>query len=33
MDVQCAKVDGENIKADTWYKLQYGQFIEDTDGE
>ena len=30
-DVQSAKVDGEIIKVDTWYKLEDGQFIEDQD--
>ncbi|MHB8061337.1 MAG: DUF7666 domain-containing protein [Ruminiclostridium sp.] len=27
-DVQCAKIDGEIIKADTWYTLQDGKFTE-----
>jgi hypothetical protein len=27
-DVQCIKVDGEVIKADTWYRLLEGQFVE-----
>ena len=27
-DVQCIKVDGEQIKADTWYKLEDGKFVE-----
>ena len=27
-DWACAIVDGENIKADTWYRLKDGQFIE-----
>ncbi|MDY5353927.1 MAG: hypothetical protein SPG69_07870 [Bacteroides pyogenes] len=27
-DVKCAKVDGENIKADTWYFLENGEFVE-----
>lgn len=27
-DVQCVRVDGEKIKADTWYKLENGEFIE-----
>ena len=26
-DVQCAKVDGEKIKADTWYTLKDGEFV------
>ena len=28
VDVQCFKVDGEKIKADTFYKLEDGQPIE-----
>jgi hypothetical protein len=28
IDVQCAKVDGEKIKADTFYCLENGQFVE-----
>ena len=28
IDVQCRKVDGENIKADTWYQLIGGEFKE-----
>ena len=27
-DVQCFKVDGENIKLDTWYKLKNGGLVE-----
>lgn len=27
-DVQCIKVDGENIKADAWYMLKGGEFVE-----
>jgi hypothetical protein len=27
-DVQCAHVDGTKIKADTWYCLENGQFVE-----
>lgn len=27
-DVQCFKVDGENIKPDTWYKLKNGDLLE-----
>jgi hypothetical protein len=27
IDVQCRKVDGENIKADTWYQLIDGEFV------
>ena len=27
-DVRCAKVDGENIKDDTWYTLRNGKFVE-----
>ena len=27
-DVQCFKVDGENIKPDTWYKLKNGFLVE-----
>lgn len=27
-DVQCFKVDGENIKAYTWYKLKNGELVE-----
>ena len=26
--VKCAKIDGENLKPDTWYKLQNGEFVE-----
>lgn len=26
--VQCFKVDGENIKPDTWYKLKNGDLVE-----
>ncbi len=29
-DVQCARVDGEAIKADTWYQLKNGQFVAQT---
>ena len=28
IDVRSAKVDGETIKADTWYKLENGEFVE-----
>jgi hypothetical protein len=28
IDVKCRKVDGENIKADTWYQLIGGEFVE-----
>ena len=28
MDVKSAKVDGENIKADTFYMLKNGEFEE-----
>ena len=28
LDVKAAKVDGKDIKADTWYTLQDGQFVE-----
>ena len=28
--VKTEYVDGENIKADTWYRLQKGEFIEVT---
>ena len=28
IDVQCKKVDGEKIKADTWYTLKNGEFVE-----
>ena len=28
IDMQLARVDGEKIKADTWYKLQGGAFVE-----
>lgn len=28
--VKTEYVDGENIKADTWYRLQNGEFIEVT---
>ncbi len=27
-DVKCVLVDGEVIKADTWYTLKYGEFVE-----
>jgi hypothetical protein len=27
-DVQCVRVDGEKIKADTWYQLIGGEFAE-----
>ena len=27
-DVKCFKVDGENIKPDTWYKLKNGNLVE-----
>ena len=27
-DVQCFKVDGENIKPDIWYKLKSGELVE-----
>ncbi len=27
-DVQCVRVDGETIKADTWYRLIDGEFVE-----
>ena len=27
-DVQCVKVDGEKIKADTYYRLRNGEFVE-----
>jgi hypothetical protein len=27
-DLKCAAVDGEIIKADTWYQLQGGELIE-----
>ena len=26
--VKCAKIDGEILKPDTWYKLQNGEFVE-----
>lgn len=26
-DVQCLRVDGDRIKADTWYRLEHGQFV------
>ena len=32
VDVQCAKVDGKKIKADTYYMLKDGEFVE-VDGE
>ena len=28
VDVKVMKVDGEKIKADTWYKLENGEFVE-----
>ena len=28
IDVKAVKVDGEKIKADTWYKLENGEFVE-----
>ena len=27
-DVKCSKIDGETIKADTWYRLIGGEFVE-----
>ena len=30
VDVQAVKVDGEEIKADTWYKLVNGKLVEDS---
>jgi len=33
IDVQTAKVDGETIKADTWYRLEDGQFVEAVEEE
>ena len=27
-DVQCFKVDGENIKPNIWYKLKNGELVE-----
>jgi hypothetical protein len=33
IDVQCAKVDGEKIKADTFYRLENGKFVECGDEE
>ncbi len=30
-DVRSVRVDGDTIKADTWYKLQGGEFVEVTD--
>ena len=32
-DVKCVKVDGETTKADTWYQLVDGEFIEYTEEE
>ena len=29
VDVKCSKIDGEKLKADTWYKLIDGEFIVD----
>lgn len=31
--VKAAAVDGERIKADTWYMLKDGEFVEATDDE
>lgn len=31
VDVQCAKVDGERIKPDTFYRLECGEFVEATE--
>ena len=31
--VKAAAVDGEKIKADTWYMLKDGEFVEATDDE
>ena len=28
IDVKCAHVDGKTIKADTWYRLRNGEFVE-----
>ena len=33
ISVAAAKVDGETIKADTWYVLKGGGFVEDEDDE
>ena len=32
-DVQCRRVDGETVKADTFYCLENGEFVEATDDE
>ena len=32
-DVQCRRVDGETIKANTFYRLENGEFVEVTDDE
>lgn len=31
INVRAAIVDGEKIKADTWYKLENGEFVEAED--
>ena len=31
--VKSAQIDGENLKADTWYKLSNGEFVEVSDEE
>ena len=31
--VKSAQIDGENLKADTWYKLSGGEFVEVSDEE
>ena len=32
-DVQCRRVDGETVKADTFYRLENGEFVEASDDE
>ena len=32
INLKSARVDGEKIKADTWYKLVDGEFMEVNDG-
>ncbi|MDD6041960.1 MAG: hypothetical protein PUD63_12330 [Clostridia bacterium] len=33
VDVRCARVDGKTIRADTWYRLMDGEFVEVEDDE
>ena len=33
IDFKAAQVDGINIKADTWYKLKDGEFVEEAESD